>query len=96
MTTSTNSHENDDTEIPSELSKQLIQIYTPLDGSAGKRIPKETAKAVSEIIRMLILEARSRASVEVSPEKLKLPSTFFSAIDQRQNEYANYRFPGRV
>jgi hypothetical protein len=67
MTTiSTSNHDNNEPSIPEELSKQLIQLYTPPGGGSGKRIPKETAKAVSEVIRMLVLEARSRASVEVS------------------------------
>jgi hypothetical protein len=49
--------------IPPELSKKLLQSYKP-DGS--KRVPNETAKAVSEVLRMFVIEARARASIEVS------------------------------
>jgi hypothetical protein len=65
-TTSTSNHDDNEPSISPELSKQLIQLYTPPGGGSAKRIPIETAKAVSEVIRMLVVEARSRASVEVS------------------------------
>jgi tRNA uridine 5-carbamoylmethylation protein Kti12 len=50
--------------IPPELSRRLLQEYDAPDGS--KRIPNETAKAVSELLRLFVVEARSRASIEVS------------------------------
>ena len=49
-------------EISPELCKQLLQMYTPADDTS-KRIPKETARAVSEVIKLLVLEARSRALI---------------------------------
>ena len=61
---STNNQDENKPGISPELSKQLIQMYAPGD-DAGKRIPKETAKAVSEVIKILVLEARSRASITV-------------------------------
>jgi hypothetical protein len=50
--------------IPPELSKQLLKANFPAGDQ--KRIPNETAKAVSELLRLFVLEARSRASLEVS------------------------------
>ena len=49
-------------EISPELCKQLVQMYTPADDTS-KRIPKETARAVSEVIKLMVLEARSRALI---------------------------------
>lgn len=51
--------------VSSELAKKLIQSCTPPDGGPAKRIPKDTAKAISELLRMLVVETQSRASVEV-------------------------------
>ena len=75
MNTSTTS-ENDGG-VSSELAKKLIQSYTPPDGGPTKRIPKDTAKAVSELLRILIVETRSRASVEVG----------YFCIDVYRNSY---------
>lgn len=69
MTTKASNNENESS-IPQALSKQMLQLVTPPDGHSNKkRIPKETAQAVSDILRMLVLEARSRATLQVS-EKL--------------------------
>jgi len=67
MTTSnSNDSKNggDEPPIKPELSKKLLQIYNTPEGA--KRIPADTAKAVSELLRLFIIEARSRASIEVS------------------------------
>jgi hypothetical protein len=66
MTPNKNNDDNTTTNeptIPPELSKKLLQMYKP-DGS--KRIPNETAKALSEVLRIFVVEATSRASIEVS------------------------------
>jgi hypothetical protein len=60
----TNARSNEAPTIPPELSKRLLQEYNAPEGS--KRIPNETAKAVSELLRLFVVEARSRASIEVS------------------------------
>jgi hypothetical protein len=56
--------DNSKATIPPELSKQLLKANLPDD--VQKRIPNETARAVSELLRLFVLEARSRASLEVS------------------------------
>jgi Sec7-like guanine-nucleotide exchange factor len=50
--------------IPPQLSRKLVQTFAP-DGTNSKRVPAETASAVSELLRRFIVEARSRASIEV-------------------------------
>jgi hypothetical protein len=50
--------------IEPELTRNLLQ-FRQNDGQP-KRITTETAKAASELLRLFILEARSRASIEVS------------------------------
>ncbi|CAJ1929122.1 unnamed protein product [Cylindrotheca closterium] len=47
-----------------ELSKKLIQSYTPPNGGTTKRIPNDTAKAISELLRIFVVETQARASVE--------------------------------
>jgi hypothetical protein len=49
--------------IEPELARNLLQ-FRQNDGQP-KRITTETAKAASELLRLFILEARSRASIEV-------------------------------
>lgn len=46
--------------IKPELTKKIL-IHTGCD----KRIPNETADAVSEVLRMFVIEARARATIEV-------------------------------
>lgn len=53
-----------DPSIPPELSKHLLQMYNP---DESKRIPNETAMAISEVLKTFVVEATSRASIEVSP-----------------------------
>uniref|UniRef100_A0A7R9ZM38 Uncharacterized protein n=1 Tax=Craspedostauros australis TaxID=1486917 RepID=A0A7R9ZM38_9STRA len=58
--------------LPSDLVKELILLHHCGDGTqdgtaAGgttKRIPAETAKAAAELLRLFVLEARSRATTE--------------------------------
>jgi hypothetical protein len=50
--------------IPSEVSKKLVQEFRPENMNA-KRISTETAAAVSEALRQFVIEAHSRASIEV-------------------------------
>lgn len=81
MTTSnSNDSKNggDEPPIKPELSKKLLQIYNTPEGA--KRIPADTAKAVSELLRLFIIEARSRASIEVSWFQFLLCSTFGALI----------------
>ena len=47
-----------------ELTQRLLQLHS--NEGHPKRIPNETAKAASELLRLFIIEARSRASIEVS------------------------------
>ena len=53
--------------IPPELIRQLLQwgVGRKDVERPSKRIPMETAKAASELVRLFIQEARSRASIEV-------------------------------
>jgi hypothetical protein len=50
--------------IGTELTKRLL-LLQQREGQP-KRITNETAKAASELLRIFIMEARSRASIEVS------------------------------
>jgi hypothetical protein len=45
--------------IASELSKKIMTNF-----GCDKRIPNDTAEAVSEVLRMFVIEARARASIE--------------------------------
>ncbi len=55
------SSSNKQATIGADLSKKMISRSI-----CDKRIPNETAEAVSEVLRMFIIEARARASIEVS------------------------------
>ena len=58
-----NNNKNSRPTIPPELSKQILKAHLP-EGDQ-KRITNETAKAVSELLRLFVLEAQSRALLEV-------------------------------
>ena len=53
--------------IPPELSRKLLQVFAPT--ATTKRIPNDTAAAVSEVLRKFVLEARARASIEAECDK---------------------------
>ena len=46
--------------IKPELAKKILS-----HAGCEKRIPNETAEAVSEVLRMFVIEARARATIEV-------------------------------
>lgn len=52
------------TTISGDLCKKIVSNYHGCD----KRIPNETADAIGEVLRLFIVEARARASIEVSLE----------------------------
>jgi hypothetical protein len=58
--------------VSQELSKSLIQSFPPPYASSTKRVSTDTAAAMSEVLRIFVVEAHARASVEVrrnaSPE----------------------------
>lgn len=58
--------------IRPELSRKLLSHV-----GCEKRIPNETAEAVSEVLRMFVIEARARATIEVS----QLSSKFVNLFD---------------
>jgi hypothetical protein len=51
--------------IEPELTRNLLQ-FRQNDGQPKRKITTETANCTSELLRLFILEARSRASIEVS------------------------------
>jgi hypothetical protein len=54
--------------IPPSVSKQLVAIVGKgiSSDSSSKRVPPDTAEAVSEALRIFVREAHRRASIEVS------------------------------
>jgi predicted ATP-dependent protease len=54
--------------IPPELSRKLVQAFAP-PGQNAKRVPADTAQAVSELLRQFVVEARARASIEAECDK---------------------------
>jgi hypothetical protein len=52
--------------IPHDLSRNLVQFFPPPHASSAKRVPPDTAAAMSEVLRLFVVEAHARASVEVS------------------------------
>jgi hypothetical protein len=52
--------------VPQELSKSLVQFFPPPYVSCTKRVSTDAASAVSEVLRLFVVEAHARASVEVS------------------------------
>ena len=53
--------------IPPAVSKQLAILVGDSDANGGsKRVPQESAEAISEALRLFVKEAHRRASIEVS------------------------------
>jgi hypothetical protein len=52
--------------VPPELSKSFVQSFPPPYPSSTKRLSTDTAAAMSEVVRLFVVEAHARASVEVS------------------------------
>mmetsp|Transcript_41927 Transcript_41927/g.121181 ORF Transcript_41927/g.121181 Transcript_41927/m.121181 type:complete len:108 (+) Transcript_41927:126-449(+) len=50
---------NPDATISAELSKRIVS-----HSGCEKRVANDTAAAISEVIRMFVIEARARASIE--------------------------------
>ncbi|KAG7361934.1 CENP-S associating centromere protein X [Nitzschia inconspicua] len=57
--------------IPQALAKQFVQSFPPshLTTTSNKRVSVETATAMSEVIRLFVVEAHSRASIEAECDK---------------------------
>ena len=51
--------------IPQEVTKKLLQQYDLKKGGSAKRINQESTNAISEVLRVFLVEARARASIEV-------------------------------
>ena len=64
--------------IASELSKKIMTNF-----GCDKRIPNDTAEAVSEVLRMFVIEARARASIEVSRTTCPMRTFYESHLTQK-------------
>ena len=52
--------------IPHEVSKKLVLSFPPDTVSSGKRVALEAATAISEALRLFLVDAHHRALIEVS------------------------------
>ena len=54
------------TTISGELCKKIVLNHPSCCDNTKVRIPNETADAIGHVLRLFIVEARARASIEVS------------------------------
>mmetsp|Transcript_23503 Transcript_23503/g.55343 ORF Transcript_23503/g.55343 Transcript_23503/m.55343 type:complete len:106 (+) Transcript_23503:100-417(+) len=50
--------------IPEEVSKKLVACFPPKTVSSGKRVTPDAAAAISEALRLFLVDAHHRASIE--------------------------------
>jgi len=50
--------------IPHELSKKLVLSYPPETAKSNKRVSTDTASAISEALRLFLVDAHRRSVVE--------------------------------
>lgn len=50
--------------IPHEVSKKLVECFPPDTVSSGKKVSQEAAAAISEALRLFLVDAHHRASIE--------------------------------
>mmetsp|Transcript_15232 Transcript_15232/g.31477 ORF Transcript_15232/g.31477 Transcript_15232/m.31477 type:complete len:147 (-) Transcript_15232:1554-1994(-) len=64
MKNTANTKQNHPT-IPQEVSKKLVESFPPDTAGSGIRVSQETAAAISEALRLFLVDAHHRASIEV-------------------------------
>ena len=73
------------TTISGELCKKIVLQHPSCccssDHKTKVRIPNETADALGHLLRMFVVEARARASIEVSNSKMFGPLFWEGGID---------------
>lgn len=63
MKNTANTKQNHPT-IPQEVSKKLVESFPPDTAGSGIRVSQETAAAISEALRLFLVDAHHRASIE--------------------------------